>query len=156
MHVGGIDFQGRQTKQHERQTNEEIAEVGVLLGVDKRYSQYDSGIHNQAEVERSAAEHHDPCREGRTDVGTHDDRDSLRQRENTRRDETDGHDRCSRGRLNRRSNERTGEHARETVGSHRAKHVGQLATCHLLQAFTHHLHSVHQHRYGTDECNNLE
>ena len=156
MHVGGVDLQCCQTKQHERQTDKEIAEVGVLLGVDKRYSQYDSGINDQAEVERSAAEHHDPCRERRTDVGTHDDRDSLRQRENTRRDEADGHDRCSRGRLDRRGDESTGEHAGETVGSHRSKHVGQLATCHLLQAFTHYLHSVHQHCHGTDECDNLE
>ena len=77
MHLGGVDLQGRQTKQHQRQTHQKITEVSVSLGVDKRYSKHDRRINDQTQVKRTAAEYHDPRRERSTDVGTHDHRDRL-------------------------------------------------------------------------------
>ena len=155
VHLGGVDLERSKTQEQEAQTHEKITEVGIFLGVDKRDGHHDRRIDDEAKVERSATKHHNPCGESCTDVSTHDDGDSLRQGENARGYETDGHDGgCSR-RLHGSRDEGTGEHPREAIGSSRTEDITERTTGHLLQAFGHHFQSVHQHRDGTDKRDNL-
>ena len=155
VHLRGVDLQGRQAQEQEGQPHEEVTKVRILLRINECDGQDNRSINHQSQVERAATEYHNPCREGRSDIRTHDDGDRLRQRENTRRDEADRHDRRGRRGLHGCRDKGTGENARETIGRRRSKHITQFATCHLLQAFRHHFQSVHQHRDGPDKRDNL-
>ena len=79
VHLSSVNLQSSQTEQHERETHEEIAQVSISLGVDECHRQYDGRIYHQPHIEATATEDHDPCGEGRSDVGTHDDGYCLRQ-----------------------------------------------------------------------------
>ena len=97
MHLGCVDFQSGKTEQQEREAHEEVTEVGVLFRVYECDRQHNRRIDDESQIERTTAQDHNPSGKSRTDVGTHDDRDGLRQREDTGRHEADGHDGCSRG-----------------------------------------------------------
>ena len=136
-------FQRAQTQEEEGHAEEEVADDAVLLHVDEDDAEEEHGIDVVRNVERKS-QRHDPGRDGRPDVGTHDDRDGLHQREQARVDKRHGHQRGGRRRLDGCGYEHTGEHTGEAVGGHSPENMAQLRAGHLLKGVAHRLHTKHE------------
>ena len=72
VHVDARLAQCSQSEEHERDAEEEVADELAFLGVDQDYADKEGRPHKVGDVEREAGRH-DPCRQCRADVGTHDD-----------------------------------------------------------------------------------
>ena len=88
--AGGAEHHERE--KHERDAEEEVANVAVLLLIDEHDAQEKSGEYEVRQVD-VVAERHDPCRQRRTDVGTHDDGDGLSEGQQSGVDKRNGHHR---------------------------------------------------------------
>ena len=143
MHVLTCLAQHGQGKDEEGQTEQEVADVAVLLLINQDDADEESRIGQVAHVERHTCRHN-PSRQRRTDVGTHNHRDGLCQRQQTGIDKRHRHHRGSRRRLHTGCHQRTCQHTRKAIGGHGSEDVSQLRTRHLLQRFTHRFHTEHQ------------
>ena len=76
VHVDTRLTQGAQSQEHEGNTEEEVTHHSVTLAIDEDDGDEESGIDEVGDVERETCRH-DPRRECRTDVGTHDDGNGL-------------------------------------------------------------------------------
>ena len=85
-----------------------------------------------------------PCRNGGTDIGTHDDTHRLAQGHNTRVDQTHQHDSDSRGGLDHSRDQRTEEHTLDGAGGHGSEDALQLAAGQLFQTHRHHIHTIEE------------
>ena len=92
MHVGGIHLEGGETKKHKGESHQKLSHVHILLGINQGNGCDDACIYHHTHVE-TAAQNHNPRRGGGAYIGAHDDGNGLRQREESRADETHGHDR---------------------------------------------------------------
>ena len=93
-----------------------MAAVAIVMGVCSCGDDKDEP-HEVGNVERDACRHN-PSRECRSDVRTHDDTDGLRKCEQRGVDERNGHYRCCRRTLYRCRHAHTCQHSREAVGGH--------------------------------------
>ncbi|MBR6494105.1 MAG: 2-C-methyl-D-erythritol 4-phosphate cytidylyltransferase, partial [Prevotella sp.] len=92
VHVVARHAQRRQSEQQKRQSEKEVAHVAAFLHVDEDDADEKARIDEVRDVKRRS-ERHDPRRERRSDVRTHDDADGLRQREQSGIHKRDGHHR---------------------------------------------------------------
>ena len=150
VHFRACHAKRSQSQKQERDTKEEVADIAIALLINKDDTYQEGWIHSAGDIEGHTCRHN-PCREGRTDIGTHNDRDGLRQREQTGIHKRHGHHCGGGGRLHGGCDECTRQHPRETVSGHRAKDMTQLWTRHLLQRLTHGLHTEHEKRKGAQE-----
>ena len=81
-----------QREEHEGGAEEEVAHIAVLFLVDEHDAEQERRIDDIGQV-NVVAQRHDPRRERCAYVGTHDDRDGLRQRQQSCRHERHGHHR---------------------------------------------------------------
>ena len=95
MHLHSRSTQGSQSQQQERDTEEEITHVAVFLQVDEDYTYQESGIDGAGDVEGHTCRH-DPRRQRRSYISTHDDGDGLGERQQTGVHEGHSHHRGSR------------------------------------------------------------
>ena len=130
-------------EEHKCDTEEEIADVAVLLAIDKQQRDEEHREHDVGHVEREA-KRHDPCRERGADVGSHDNGDGLCQCEQSGVNERYCHHRRGSRRLHRGCYEHTGQQTSKAVGSHCSKDMAQLRACHLLECLAHHFHAVNE------------
>ena len=140
--------QSSEGEEHESDTKDEVAYVAVLLSIDEEQANEECRPDEVGDVERESRRHN-PCRQCRSDVGTHDDRYSLHKREESGVDERDGHHRGCRRRLHRYRGEHSGEHAGYSVCRHLAQDMAQLRTRHLLEGLTHDFHTVDEQSQRT-------
>ena len=89
----------------------------MLLQIDQDNAEEETGIDGHADVER-CSQRHDPCRERGTDIGTHDDGDSLRQREQSGINKRYSHDSCCCWWLYGGCDDSTCKEPGETIGGH--------------------------------------
>ena len=143
MHVLTRRPQCCQGKNQEGQTEEEVTDIAVLLLIDKDNT-YEKGRIGQVANVKRHTRRHNPCCQGCTNVSTHNDRNSLCQRQQSCIDERHCHYGSCGRRLYTGRNKHTRQHTSKTIGSHGAKDVSQLRTRHLLKGFTHRLHTIHQ------------
>ena len=94
VHLCTCEPQRSESQQQQSQTEEEVADVTVTLHVNKDNAQEEAYIRHNADVERHTCRH-DPGRQRRSDVGTHDDRDGLCQRQQAGVDKRNRHHRRS-------------------------------------------------------------
>ena len=92
VHLSSRHAQCAQTKNEKGQTEEEVTDITILLQIDEHDTQEECRIDHIGNVERHTCRHN-PGRQRRTDVGTHDNRNGLRQREQSRIHKRDGHHR---------------------------------------------------------------
>ena len=143
MHVLSRLAQDGQCEHQESNAKQEVADIAVLLLVDEDNTNEEGRIRQTTDVERHTCRHN-PCRQRRTDVGTHNDRDGLSQRQQSSIHKRDGHHRRSGRGLYRSRHQRTSQHTGKTVGGHSSQDVSQLWTRHFLECLTHGLHAEHQ------------
>ena len=136
MHVDARLSQRSQSQEHKGDTEEEIADITLLFIVDENDGNEESGIDKVGDVERETCRH-DPCGERSTDIGTHDDGNSLCQREQTRIDKRNRHDGGGGTGLHGSGDEHTRQHSRETISGHSSQDMAELRARHLLQSLTH-------------------
>ena len=87
----------------------------------------------------------DPCRDRRTDIGTHDDTDCLRQVQHSRTYETDYHNRRRTTALDDRRDQGAERNCHHTVVCQFSKKRTHLASRRLLHTIRHDAHAVQEH-----------
>ena len=125
VEVGARCAQQDKGEEEKSDAEEEVANVAESLGIDEDDAHEESREHGHGEV-HVVAQGHDPRRERRTDVSTHDDGDGLCQREKSGIDEGHSHHRGGRGGLHGAGDKRTCEHTRQAVCCHGSEDVSEL------------------------------
>ena len=94
----------------------------------------------------------DPCCQGRTNIGTHDNTDGLSQLHDTGVDQTHQHNGHSRRGLDGNSDARAKQKAFKGVIGHLLEKLFQLTAGHLLQSGGHDRHTIQKEGQTTAEC----
>ena len=106
-----------QAEEHKGDTEDEVTYDLALLAIDEDDGDEERQPHKVGDVEWESCTH-DPGGERGTDIGTHDNRNSLGKGEETGIYEWYRHHRRSSRRLYGSRDERTREYARQTIGGH--------------------------------------
>ena len=153
-----VQLLARRTQHHERKKHkgyakQEVASIAQPLIIYKDDAAKESGKDNDGKIHR-IAQRHNPGRQRRPYVGTHNHANGLRQRQQSCRHKRHRHHRRGRRRLHRRRDKGTRQHTRKAVCRHTPQDVAQLRTCHLLQRVAHHAHTIDKQAQSAQQLKN--
>ena len=132
-------------EQEQGQTDDEFANEAEFVAFGEHEDERD-GTEEHGEAEGTAAfaqakKGDNPCGDGSTDVGTHDDGDGTGQREEAGVDEGDHHDSCGRRGLDDSGDCCAGEDAAQGVAGNFSHDGAHAVAGNFLEAFTHKFHA---------------
>ena len=136
-------------EQEQGKTDDEFANEAEFVAFGEHEDERD-GTEEHGEAEGTAAlaqakEGDNPCSDGCTDVGTHDDGDGTGQREEAGVDKGDNHDGCGRRGLDDSGDCCAGEDAAQGVAGNFSHDGAHAIAGNFLEAFTHKFHAEEEH-----------
>ena len=148
---------------HEAQTDKQNAEADKngadflfpFLLRKQQHKRADSDQHRCKELRlhdlAPLAHGNQPCRDGRTDIGAHDDAHRLIQRQDPCIYKADHHNGRRRGALNDRRDQRSQKDSQKPVVGNVAQHPLHLSAGCLLESVRHDIHAVQEHSEAADK-----
>ena len=158
VHGSGRILQERQAHEEEREAKDELTDT-LPMAFSTEYQWHTDSQHRNGKgryVHLETYGRDNPCCDGSTNVGTHDDTNRLCQRHQSGIHKTHHHHRCSTRRLDKRRDENTRQHTHHTILRHGCQDTAQAVACKLFKALRHSLHTEEKQCQRADKRENVD